>query len=86
MRSAACSFMSSLVPLYHGLKQNPRISPMVGLWKGISKPLALAGIAATALAGLFHYTRVGPNEVSKDEEAEALHEANRIREGNNEHT
>jgi formate dehydrogenase iron-sulfur subunit len=73
-------------PLYHGLKQNPSISPMVGLWKGLTKPLALAGIAATALAGWFHYSRVGPNEVSKDEEAEALHEANRIRENRNEHT
>ena len=66
--------------LYHGLKANPSISPMVGLWKGLTKPLALAGIAVTALAGWFHYSRVGPNEVSKDEEAEALHEANRIRE------
>ena len=66
--------------LYHGLKANPSISPMVGLWKGLTKPLALAGIAVTALAGWFHYSRVGPNEVSKEEEAEALHEANRIRE------
>jgi len=66
--------------LYHGLKANPSISPMVGLWKGLTKPLALAGIAATALAGWFHFTRVGPNEITKDEEAEALHEANRIRE------
>ena len=73
-------------PLYHGLKQNPSISPMVGLWKGLTKPLALAGIAATALAGFFHYSRVGPNEVSKDEEAEALHEAQRIRENSNERT
>jgi formate dehydrogenase iron-sulfur subunit len=54
---------------------------MVGLWKGLAKPLALAGIAVTALAGFFHYSRVGPNEVSKEEEAEALHEARRIREG-----
>ena len=67
--------------LYHGLKADPGISPMVGLWKGLTKPLALAGIAVTALAGWFHYSRVGPNEVSKDEEAEALAEANRIKEG-----
>jgi formate dehydrogenase iron-sulfur subunit len=50
--------------LYHGLRENP-ISAMVGLWKGLTKPLALAGMAATALAGWFHYSRVGPNEVSK---------------------
>jgi formate dehydrogenase iron-sulfur subunit len=66
--------------LYHGLKKDPSISPTVTLWKGITKPLALAGIAMTALAGWFHYSRVGPNEVSKDEEAEALAEAQRIRE------
>jgi len=57
---------------------------MVGLWKGVAKPLALAGLAATALAGLFHYTRIGPNEVSRDEEAEALEEAKHIRESHDE--
>ncbi|NYE59157.1 formate dehydrogenase iron-sulfur subunit [Duganella sp. 1224] len=66
--------------LYHGLKQDPSISATVGLWKGLTKPLALAGIALTALAGFFHYSRIGPNEVSKDDEAEALAEAQRIRE------
>jgi formate dehydrogenase iron-sulfur subunit len=66
--------------VYHRLPNNPHISPMVGLWKGAAKPLALAGLALTALAGLFHYTRVGPNEVSRDEEAAALEEAKRIRE------
>jgi formate dehydrogenase iron-sulfur subunit len=66
--------------LYHGLRKDPSISATVGLWKGLTKPLALAGIAMTALAGWFHYSRVGPNEVSKDEEAEALAEAQRIRE------
>jgi formate dehydrogenase iron-sulfur subunit len=58
--------------LYHGLPNNPSISPMVGLWKGVTKPLALLGMAAAAVAGWFHYTRVGPNEVSRAEEAEAL--------------
>jgi formate dehydrogenase iron-sulfur subunit len=66
--------------LYHGLKKDPSISVTVGLWKGLTKPLALAGIAMTALAGWFHYSRVGPNEVSKEEEAEAVAEAKRIRE------
>ncbi|MYM24431.1 formate dehydrogenase subunit beta [Duganella sp. FT135W] len=66
--------------LYHGLKKDPSISVTVGLWKGLTKPLALAGIAMTALAGWFHYSRVGPNEVSKAEEAEAVEEAKRIRE------
>ena len=53
---------------------------MVRLWKGIAKPLAVAGIALSALAGFFHYTRVGPNEVTDDEEAAARDEARRIKE------
>ena len=65
--------------LYHGLPNNPSISPMVGLWKGVTKPLALLGIAAAAVAGFFHYTRVGPNEVSKEEEHEALEQARELK-------
>jgi formate dehydrogenase iron-sulfur subunit len=73
--------------LYHGLPDNPKISVMVSIWKGLAKPLALAGIAFAALAGFFHYTRVGPNEVSEADEAEAQHEADearRSREASNE--
>jgi formate dehydrogenase iron-sulfur subunit len=57
--------------LYHGLADNPRISPMVRVWKGIAKPLALAALAATAVAGFFHFTRVGPNEVEEADEKAA---------------
>src|SRR5690606_22014720 len=39
--------------LYNGLPANPTISPWVSVWKGITKPLALAVMAATALAGFF---------------------------------
>ena len=73
--------------LYHGLPDNPKISVMVSIWKGLAKPLALAGIAFAAVAGFFHYTRVGPNEVSEVDEAEAQHEADearRSREASNE--
>lgn len=56
--------------LYSGLPQNPTISPMVGVWKGVTKPLAMAAIAATALAGFFHYVRVGPNRVEDDKESQ----------------
>ncbi|WP_275077389.1 formate dehydrogenase N subunit beta transmembrane domain-containing protein, partial [Burkholderia pseudomallei] len=66
--------------LYHGLPDNPSISPMVKLWKGLAKPLAVAGIALSALVGFFHYTRVGPNDVTDDEEAAARDEARRIQE------
>jgi len=65
--------------LYHGLPLNPKISAMVYLWKGLAKPLALAAIAFAALAGFFHYTRIGPNEVSEAEEAKAQHEAEEAR-------
>ena len=65
--------------LYHGLPQDPKISAMVYVWKGLAKPLALAAIAVTALAGFFHYTRVGPNEVSEADEVEALREAEELR-------
>jgi formate dehydrogenase iron-sulfur subunit len=44
---------------------------MVRVWKGIAKPLALAALAATAVAGFFHFTRVGPNEVEESDEAAA---------------
>ena len=57
--------------LYHGLPDNPTISPTVGLWKGLAKPLALAAVAMTALGSFFHYTRVGPNLTTPGEEAEA---------------
>ncbi|MDB6082307.1 MAG: Formate dehydrogenase beta subunit [Gammaproteobacteria bacterium] len=56
--------------LYSGLPDNPRISPTVRLWKGLTKPLALFAIAATAAAGFFHYIGIGPNETDeRDEEA-----------------
>ena len=53
--------------LYHGLPHNPRISPMVWVWKGIAKPLALATLAFTAIATFFHYMRIGPNEVHEED-------------------
>src|SRR5687767_4397140 len=57
--------------LYNDLPADPQISPMVGLWKGVTKPLALAGIALTALAGFFHFIRVGRNEVHEGDEVAA---------------
>ena len=65
--------------LYHGLPKNPRISPLVWIWKGAAKPLALAGIALAALAGFFHYTRIGPNEVTIDDELDARDDVQRVR-------
>ena len=56
--------------LYHGLPDEPKISPMVSVWKGITKPLAMVALGAAALAGLFHFITKGPNEVSKELEDE----------------
>ncbi|OYD66362.1 UNVERIFIED_ORG: formate dehydrogenase iron-sulfur subunit [Burkholderia sp. CF145] len=66
--------------LYHGLPDDPHISPFVKLWKGLAKPLGVAAIALTALAGFFHYTRIGPNEVSEEDEDAARNAAREIRE------
>ena len=56
--------------LYHGLPNAPKISPLVGLWKGVAKPLAMAALGAAAVGSLFHYITKGPNDVSKELEDE----------------
>lgn len=53
--------------LYAGLPDDPAISPMVSLWKGVTKPLGLLAMGVVALFGFFHYVRVGPNKVEEDE-------------------
>ena len=56
---------------YSGLPANPEISPLVSLWKSAFKPLALLGMGAAALAGFFHYMKVGPIESKEDEKESA---------------
>jgi formate dehydrogenase iron-sulfur subunit len=63
--------------LYSGLAVDPQISPTVRLWKGWTKPLALAAMAFTALAGFFHYIRIGPNETDEGDEENAADEVAR---------
>ena len=53
--------------IYHGLPRDPHISPLVNLWKGTLKPIALLAMGAAVLAGFFHYVRVGPNDADEDE-------------------
>lgn len=60
--------------LYNDLPADPHISAMVGMWKGIGKPLGLAAIALTAVAGFFHYIRVGRNETREGDEQAASRE------------
>jgi formate dehydrogenase iron-sulfur subunit len=59
--------------IYAGLPDKPQISIFVTLWKGMIKPIALAGIAFTALAGFLHWITAGPNEVQPEDDAEAAH-------------
>jgi formate dehydrogenase iron-sulfur subunit len=64
--------------LYAGLAANPRISPLVELWKGMLKPIGLIGIGLTALVGFFHYVTRGPNEVEPEDEAAAAREREKV--------
>lgn len=59
---------------YSGLPQDPKISPWVGIWKGLAKPLAIGAMAAISLASLFHYIIKGPNEISKETEKKVENE------------
>jgi formate dehydrogenase iron-sulfur subunit len=54
--------------LYNGLASDPGISPLVSLWKGFAKPLALFGLGALVAGSFFHYIVKGPNEVSEEPE------------------
>ncbi|MBF8780123.1 formate dehydrogenase subunit beta [Pseudomonas fulva] len=54
--------------LYAGLPDQPTISPLVSLWKGVTKPLALLAMGAAVVAGFFHYVRVGPQRVEEQEQ------------------
>ncbi len=60
--------------LYHGLPENPEISSTVKFWKGIWKPLAAVGFAATFAGAIFHYLGVGPNRTTEEDEEAAQKE------------
>ncbi len=57
--------------LYSGLATNPRISPVVELWKGLTKYAGLTAIGAFAAIGFLHHIVSGPNRVSKEDEERA---------------
>jgi formate dehydrogenase iron-sulfur subunit len=71
--------------IYSGLPKDPQISPLVGLWKGVTKPIMSAVIGASVLAGFFHYVIKGPKEEPEDdpdpEVAAAAIEEDRSQEG-----
>jgi formate dehydrogenase iron-sulfur subunit len=53
--------------IYSGLPKDPQISPLVGLWKGVTKPIMSAVIGVSVLAGFFHYVMKGPKEEPEDD-------------------
>ncbi len=53
--------------LYHKLPADPSISPLVGLWKGVTKPFLSVGIGLAVLGGFFHYVTRGPKEVHAED-------------------
>jgi formate dehydrogenase iron-sulfur subunit len=56
-------------PELYGLPKEPRISPLVSLWKGIGKPIALLALGVAAVGSFFHYVKVGPSETEEEEKA-----------------
>jgi len=57
--------------IYAGLAKDPRISPIVELWKGLTKYAGLTAMAAMAAFGLLHHLALGANRVSADDERNA---------------
>jgi formate dehydrogenase iron-sulfur subunit len=57
--------------IYAGLASNPRISPIVELWKGATKYAGLTAIAAFAAIGFLHHLVKGPNRVRPEDEEKA---------------
>jgi formate dehydrogenase iron-sulfur subunit len=64
--------------LYSGLVADPTIGPLVTLWKGFAKPVAIAALGSVALGSLVHYLAKGPNEVPKELEKEMEKEGDDI--------
>jgi formate dehydrogenase iron-sulfur subunit len=57
--------------LYAGLPENPKVSPIVELWKGAAKPLGLAAIGLALVGAFFHYVTTTPIVVTEEEEEQA---------------
>jgi formate dehydrogenase iron-sulfur subunit len=57
--------------IYANLPNNPKISPIVEVWKGVSKYVGMATIGAFAAVGFLHHMISGPNRVSAEDEENA---------------
>lgn len=59
--------------LYANLPQNPRISQVVELWKGLTKYAGMAAVGFAAAFAFVHATIARRNDVSRAEDREAEH-------------
>lgn len=57
--------------IYAGLPNNPKISPLVELWKGVAKYAGFAAIGALAVGSVLHRLVAGRSEVSREDETNA---------------
>ncbi|SFI45777.1 formate dehydrogenase subunit beta [Aerobium aerolatum] len=57
--------------IYAGLPDNPRISPLVEAWKGVTKYAGLALMGFAAAAGVVHMAVSGRNRVTVEDDEEA---------------
>jgi formate dehydrogenase iron-sulfur subunit len=57
--------------IYSNLPKDPKISPVVNAWKGMTKYVGFAAMGLVAVAGVLHSAVVGPNRVTRDDEKKA---------------
>jgi formate dehydrogenase iron-sulfur subunit len=57
--------------IYAGLPDNPRISPIVQTWKGLTKYVGLAAMGLLAAGSVVHGLFARPNRVAPEDEAHA---------------
>jgi formate dehydrogenase iron-sulfur subunit len=57
--------------IYAGLPKDPHISPIVELWKGVTKYAGLAFMGGLAAVSFIHHIVRGPNKVSDEDEENA---------------
>ncbi|MDE2578322.1 MAG: formate dehydrogenase subunit beta [Hyphomicrobiales bacterium] len=57
--------------LYANLPADPKIDPLVGVWKGKGKVAGLGAMALAVLAGVLHYLKNGPEVATEEDERKA---------------
>jgi formate dehydrogenase iron-sulfur subunit len=57
--------------IYANLPKDPKISPIVEIWKGLTKYAGLGAIAMVAAFGVLHHLVQGPNRVPEEDEQKA---------------